>query len=238
MRCVFMKVAVIGAMNEEIERMQKEMSVEETITFAKVPFYVGKMCGIDIVLCKSGVGKVNAALTTQILIDRFEVSHILFTGVAGALDESLEVGDLVVSTSAMQHDLDASPLGFKRGEIPMYDGDSDFKASTRLVEIAKEAAASLTDRQVVCGRILSGDQFIANKEEVKQLKELFNGVCVEMEGASVAHVSDMNDVPYVIIRSMSDKANGEAQISFQEFTDIASEQSHLLVKAMLKELKG
>ncbi|PAM92636.1 5'-methylthioadenosine/S-adenosylhomocysteine nucleosidase, partial [Flavobacterium sp. IR1] len=153
-------------MNEEIERMQKEMSVEETITFAKVPFYVGKMCGIDIVLCKSGVGKVNAALTTQILIDRFEVSHILFTGVAGALDESLEVGDLVISTSAMQHDLDASPLGFKRGEIPMYDGDSDFKASTRLVEIAKEAAASLTDRQVVCGRILSGDQFIANKEEV------------------------------------------------------------------------
>ncbi|MDV2684739.1 5'-methylthioadenosine/adenosylhomocysteine nucleosidase [Alkalihalophilus lindianensis] len=233
-----MKVAVIGAMNEEIERMLTEMEVEETIDYASVRFYKGKMLGRDIVLCKSGVGKVNAALTTQVLIDRFGITHILFTGVAGALDERLDVGDLVISTSAMQHDLDASPLGFKRGEIPMFEGDSDFRASEALLTYAEKAAEGLVDRTVITGRVLSGDQFIADAEQVAELRKTFNGACVEMEGASVAQVATMNKIPFVIIRSISDKANGAASMSFTEFTDIASEQSHILVKSILQQLKG
>jgi adenosylhomocysteine nucleosidase len=235
---ISLKVAVIGAMNEEIERMLTEMEVEETIDYASVRFYKGKMFGGDIVLCKSGVGKVNAALTTQVLIDRFGITHILFTGVAGALDERLDVGDLVISTSAMQHDLDASPLGFKRGEIPMFEGDSDFRASEALLTYAEKAAEVLVDRTVITGRVLSGDQFIANSEQVAELRKIFNGACVEMEGASVAQVATMNKIPFVIIRSMSDKANGTASMSFTEFTDIASEQSHILVKSILQQLKG
>jgi adenosylhomocysteine nucleosidase len=231
-----MNVGIIGAMNEEIEQMKAEMEITSTIKQATVTFYEGMLHGQKIVLCKSGVGKVNAALTTQILIDRFQVTHLVFTGVAGALEEGLDVGDLVISTTAMHHDIDASPLGFERGQIPMYEGSSDFKANEFLIRLAENAAKSVLNRNLVKGRILSGDQFVASYETVKFLRKQFNGVCVEMEGAAVAQVATMNNIPFVIVRSMSDKANGEATMSFQDFTVLASEQSYLLVKEMLKQL--
>ncbi|KHF39652.1 5'-methylthioadenosine/adenosylhomocysteine nucleosidase [Halalkalibacter okhensis] len=231
-----MKIGIIGAMNEEIERMKSEMNVTATHTIATVTFYEGTMHEQDIVLCKSGVGKVNAALTTQILIDKFAISYLLFTGVAGAVDESLDVGDLVISTSAMQHDLDVTALGFKKGQIPYFEGTSDFQADKKLVKIAVRAAEDAMKRHIVQGRIVSGDQFIADHEYVKGLREEFTATCVEMEGAAVAQAAVMNGVPFVIIRSMSDKANGEASLSFQEFTELASEQSHLLVSNMVKML--
>lgn len=233
-----MRIGIIGAMNEEIERMKIEMEIEKIETYATVTFYLGVMHNIRIVLCKSGVGKVNAALTTQLLIDKYDMTHLLFTGVAGAIDETLQVGDLVVSTSAMHHDLDASSLGFKRGEIPMYEGSSDFKADERLVRLAVDAAAELINRPIIQGRVMSGDQFIADYEYVQSLRRDFEGVCVEMEGAAVAQVAVMNNVPFVIIRSISDKANGEASMSFTEFTQLASEQSHLLISSMLKKLNA
>jgi adenosylhomocysteine nucleosidase len=229
-----MRFGIIGAMNEEIERMKTEMTVKKTYTYATVTFYEGTMHGKEMTLCKCGVGKVNAALTTQVLIDKFATTHILFTGVAGAIDESLDVGDLVVSTSAMQHDLDVTALGFKKGEIPYFEGSSDFQADKKLLEIATTVAKESTNRYIVQGRIVSGDQFISNHEYVQKLRKDFNAACVEMEGAAVAQVASMNDVPFVIIRSMSDKANGEASMSFTEFTELASEQSHLLVSNILK----
>ncbi|MDT8859367.1 5'-methylthioadenosine/adenosylhomocysteine nucleosidase [Alkalihalobacillus sp. MEB130] len=233
-----MKIGIIGAMNEEIERMKTEMEIVETHIFATVTFYEGKMNGQDLILCKCGVGKVNAALTSQILIDKFTISHLLFTGVAGAVDDSLDVGDLVISTSAMQHDLDVTPLGFKKGEIPYFNGSSDFQADETLIQMAVQAAKALPDRRIVQGRIVSGDQFIADHKYVQSLREEFTAACVEMEGAAVAQVAAMNDVPFVIIRSMSDKANGEASVNFQEFTVLASEQSHLLVSNIVRTLKG
>ncbi|WP_088103845.1 5'-methylthioadenosine/adenosylhomocysteine nucleosidase [Halalkalibacter urbisdiaboli] len=233
-----MTIGIIGAMNEEIEQIKTEMDVKQTHVKASVTFYEGTMYNKKIVLCKSGVGKVNAALTTQILIDTFKISAIIFTGVAGALDEALEVGDLVISSSAMQHDMDASPLGFKRGEIPMFDRSSDFEANKPLIALAENAAKSTLNRNILKGRIVSGDQFIANPESVQSLREEFNGVCVEMEGAAVAQVASLNDVPFVIIRSMSDKANGEASMTFAEFTVLASEQSFLVVREMLKQVQG
>ncbi|WP_100405132.1 5'-methylthioadenosine/adenosylhomocysteine nucleosidase [Bacillus solitudinis] len=233
-----MKIGLIGAMSEEIEQFKAEMEVHTIRTIATVTFYEGTLGDIEIVLCKSGVGKVNAALTTQVLIDMFEITNLIFTGVAGALDTSLEVGDLVISTSAMQHDIDASPLGFKRGEIPMYEGASDFLADSNLINIAEAAAGTLVNRRIMKGRVVSGDQFVANAEFVQELREEFGGVCVEMEGAAVAQVSSMNSIPFVIIRSMSDKADGVASMSFSEFTILASQQSYLLVKEMLRQLKG
>ncbi|WP_017726550.1 5'-methylthioadenosine/adenosylhomocysteine nucleosidase [Halalkalibacterium ligniniphilum] len=232
-----MKIGIIGAMNEEIERIKMEMSVSTKTEKASFVFYEGIMHDQIIVLVKSGVGKVNAAVATQILIDTYEVTHLIFTGVAGALDPSLEVGDIVISTSAMQHDLDASPLGFKQGEVPMFERSSDFLADESLVNLAEQAAKKQSTHQVLKGRILSGDQFIANHNKVQELYQLFDGKCVEMEGAAVAHVATLSSIPFVIIRSISDKANGEATMSFTTFTDLASERSHVIVDDMLKHMK-
>ncbi|KYG26704.1 5'-methylthioadenosine/adenosylhomocysteine nucleosidase [Alkalihalobacillus trypoxylicola] len=231
-----MKIGIVGAMNEEIEQMKLDMQIEKEVIKADIKFYEGTLLGKPIVLCKSGVGKVNAALTTQILIDYFQVTSLIFTGVAGGLLEELDVGDIVISTSAMHHDIDGSPLGFQKGEIPMFEHSSDFTANSKLVEVATEAALELVVADVVKGRILSGDQFVANREKVLTLREEFGGVCVEMEGAALAQVAYLNQVPFVIIRSISDKANGEASLSFADFTKLASKQSHDVVCKMLMKL--
>ncbi|MFV8827603.1 5'-methylthioadenosine/adenosylhomocysteine nucleosidase [Alkalihalobacterium sp. APHAB7] len=231
-----MVIGIIGAMNEEIELMKEEMDIKSETKIARNTFYSGTMGNHKIVLCKSGVGKVNAALTTQILIDHFQTEKIIFTGVAGALDPSLNVGDIVISTSALQHDIDASPLGFKRGEIPMFEHTSDFPADVSLIELATKASEQL-NIQVIKGRVLSGDQFIASQELVQELQDTFAGACVEMEGSAVAQVAMLNDIPYVIIRSISDKANGEAKMSFNEFVEVAAKQSNFIVKAMLEHME-
>lgn len=231
-----MKIGIIGAMDEEIKLLKQNMKVNDEVVKATIRFYVGTFQGKEVVVCKSGVGKVNAAITTQILIDHFQVSNVIFTGVAGAVDPTLNIGDIVISTSAIQHDLDASALGFKKGEVPMFAYSSDFPANERLIVLAEKGAESLEGVHVVKGRILSGDQFIADQEKVAYLAELFDGKCVEMEGASVAHVCMLNNIPYVVIRSMSDKANGEANVNFAEFTKLASERSFAIVGLMVKKI--
>lgn len=234
-----MNIGIIGAMDEEIERMQKDMHIVDEKKIANISFYIGRFENIPIVLCKSGVGKVNAAITTQILIDHFSVEQIIFTGVAGALDPSLNIGDIVISTCCEQHDIDGSALGFKRGVIPMFDGPSIFPADESLIQLAYEAANNLKiECNVVKGKILSGDQFIADPLLVQKLREDFHGTCVEMEGAAVAHVSMLNDIPYVIIRSISDKANKEADVNFTEFVAMAANRSNEIVSSILKHIKN
>ncbi|MBU8905213.1 5'-methylthioadenosine/adenosylhomocysteine nucleosidase [Desertibacillus haloalkaliphilus] len=230
-----MKIGIIGAMDEEIDFIQREMTVESERVHATITFYEGQFAGRQVVLCKSGVGKVNASVTTQVLHDVFAVDCLIFTGVAGALDPQLEIGDIVISTSAIQHDLDASPLGFKRGEVPMFAYSSDFQADQNLVDAAYRAAEAL-EGAVVKGRMVSGDQFIADRKHVEQLRKEFDAKCVEMEGAAVAHVAMMNHIPFVIIRSMSDKANGEATVNFSTFTTHAAKQSFSIVKQMIEHI--
>ncbi|QOY33866.1 5'-methylthioadenosine/adenosylhomocysteine nucleosidase [Anaerobacillus isosaccharinicus] len=231
-----MMIGIIGAMDEEIKLLKEKIEVKEEVIKATIKFYVGTFQGKEVVVCKSGVGKVNAAITTQLLVDHFSVSKIIFTGVAGAVDPKLNIGDIVISTSAMQHDLDASALGFKKGEVPMFDYPSDFPADEQLIRLAIEGAQALTGVKVVQGRILSGDQFIADHKKVEELGQLFAGKCVEMEGASVAHVAMLNNIPFVVIRSMSDKANGEANVNFTEFTKLASERSFFIVHSMVERI--
>jgi adenosylhomocysteine nucleosidase len=232
-----LKIAVIGAMEEEIILMREQLHITNETVIAKITFYEGTYENHDVILCKCGVGKVNAAITSQLLIDHFSVERIIFTGVAGALSPELNIGDIVISTSAMYHDIDASALGFKKGTIPMFDHPSDFLADETLIAIASEAALELNHLAVMKGRILSGDQFIADGELVKQYETQFAGKCIEMEGAAVAHTAYLNDIPFVIIRSISDKANGEANVNFLEFTKMASEHSSFIVQKMLKKLK-
>jgi adenosylhomocysteine nucleosidase len=231
----YRKIGLIGAMKEEIELFHDHMKEARETNKAGITFIEGVFFGKPVVLCKSGVGKVNAAVTTQILIDAFHVDSIIFTGVAGALDPELDIGDIVVSTECMQHDMDVTALGFPKGTIP-YEDKSVFPADSRLVELAMQSAAKLFGGRVKKGRILSGDQFIADRQTVRSLHEEMNGSCTEMEGAAVAQVCSMNAIPYVIIRSMSDKADGSAHINFAEFTLHASENSYRIVEDMIHHL--
>lgn len=231
------KIGIIGAMAEEIERIERDMVHATTATHAGIVFHEGVLHGRKAVLCRSGVGKVNAAVCTQLLIDRYGVNLILFTGVAGALDPELEIGDIVVSTDCVQHDMDVTALGFAKGVIP-YADLSEFRADPTLVDLACREGAALAGRRVKKGRVLSGDRFIADREAVRQLREEFGGACVEMEGAAVAQVCAMNEVPFVIIRSMSDKADGSAHVNFAEFTRLAADQSYQLVVRIIQRLEG
>lgn len=227
------KTGIIGAMPEEIENFQENMKNINTIKKANITFFEGELNGSPMVLCQSGVGKVNAAVCTQVLIDKFNIDQIIFTGVAGALHPELEIGDIVISTAARQHDIDASALGFEKGTIP-FAKRSIFRADEQLVDLALKASSEVSDGKTVLGLILSGDQFIAAGELSKGLYEQYNGFCTEMEGAAVAQVCDMNSIPFVIVRSMSDKADGSAEVNFAEFTKLASKRSFEIVDTMLK----
>lgn len=228
-------IGLIGAMDEEVELLLAQLENKETKVKAGVTYAAGTIHGKQVVVCKSGVGKVNAAVTTQVLIDTFGVSKVLFTGVAGALHPELNIGDIVISSSCMQHDMDVTPLGFARGVIP-YQEVSDFPADQHLVELAEEACKEQAAGHFITGKVLSGDQFIASRETVQTLYEDLGGACAEMEGSAVAQVCYMNSVPYVVIRSMSDKADGSAHVNFPEFTVKASKLSHEIVSYMLGKL--
>lgn len=228
------KIGVIGAMNEEIERFLEHMEQVQVTEKAKVTYREGLLHGKKMVLCKSGVGKVNAAVTSQVLIDTYGVDAIIFTGVAGAVDPELNVGDIVVSSECLQHDMDVTALGFPRGTIP-YEETSLFLSDERLRQLAADASTELFGR-VKVGRVLSGDQFIANRDTVAKLHSELQGACTEMEGAAVAQVCSLNNIPHVVIRSMSDKADGSAHVNFAEFTVQASENSYRIVDHMLKHL--
>lgn len=231
----FGTIGIIGAMEEEIALLRQELQDEETQRHAGITYHVGYFHGKKTVLCKSGVGKVNAAVCTQVLVDRFGADAVIFTGVAGALDPALHIGDIVISRSSVQHDMDATALGYGRGVIP-YQDTSDFPSHPELIRLAEEAGERVFPGRCVIGKVLSGDQFIADRDAVRRLHEELGGTCTEMEGASVAQVCHMNDIPHVIIRSMSDKADGSAHVNFAEFTVEAANRSFAIVDNMIRLL--
>lgn len=229
-------IGLMGAMDEEIVLLLQGLERQQSVVYAGISFVTGIFHGKEVVVCKSGVGKVNAAVTTQILIHRFGVDIILFTGVAGAVNPSLNIGDIVISSSCQQHDMDVTPLGYKRGDIP-YQDISDFPADPRLLRLAEEICSELCrDRKFIVGRVLSGDQFISDYNFVRMLHETMDGACVEMEGSAVAQVCHMNGTPYLVIRSMSDKADGTAEINYAEFTVEAATRSYEIVNEMVSKL--
>ncbi|MBP1999315.1 adenosylhomocysteine nucleosidase [Paenibacillus shirakamiensis] len=227
------KLGLMGAMDEEIALLLGAMEEKKAVVVGGVTFTEGQLHGLTVVVCRSGVGKVNAAVTTQILVDRFQVSAIIFTGVAGAVDPQLNIGDIVISSSCQQHDMDVTALGFERGVIP-YQAVSDFLTDAQLMKLAKDACSRVChNHNYIIGKVLSGDQFIADHSVVSRLYEEMGGACVEMEGAALAQVSYLNDIPYVVLRSMSDKADGSAHVNFAEFTVEASRRSYEIVNDML-----
>ncbi|MUG89159.1 5'-methylthioadenosine/adenosylhomocysteine nucleosidase [Paenibacillus timonensis] len=228
-------IGLMGAMDEEIAFLLEKVERQEKVDAAGATFVKGVLHGRDVVVCKSGVGKVNAATTTQILIDRFGAETVWFTGVAGAVHPNLNVGDIVISSTCLQHDMDVRPLGYKRGITP-YQDVSDFPADPALIRLAEDACArQCTDHHYRVGRVLSGDQFIADPEFVGSVlyKEL-DGVCVEMEGAALAQVCHRNGVPFIVLRSISDKADGSADVNFAEFTTLAARRSFAILNDMVE----
>ncbi|HSQ89638.1 5'-methylthioadenosine/adenosylhomocysteine nucleosidase [Romboutsia sp.] len=230
------RIGIIGAMDEEVDILVELMDVKETIEKASLKFYKGTLEGKDIVLVRCGIGKVNSALCAQILISEFDVDAVVNTGVAGALHSDLDVYDIVISTDAIQYDFDTTVFGHKKGVIPRMD-NSTFIADERLVKAAFESSVEETKtHKVVKGRVVTGDMFISSKELKDELVNDFGAYCGEMEGAAIAHVCSLNKVPFVIIRAMSDKADGTADVVYEEFVQDAAHNSKDIVLNMLKSI--
>lgn len=223
------RIAIIGALDQEIEEFLNHMSQVEKKEEKGFTFYEGRLNEKEIVVVKSGVGKVFGAMTAQKLIDKYDPVCIIFTGIAGALNPTFEIGDVVISADSMQHDMDVTPLGFSIGTIP-YTNLRIFAADNDLKDLAISAKTSY---KIHAGRILTGDQFIADKDKFEKLKEL-EGDAIEMEGAAVAQVCVINNVPFVIIRTISDKADHSATVNFNEFLPKASKNSFEIVDHILK----
>lgn len=222
-------IGIIGAMHEEIVELRELMLEKEIKEIAGMKFYTGKLNGKECVLVESGIGKVNAAICTTLLINQFNSKKIIFTGVAGGVDPILNVGDIVISDDLVQHDVDVTAFGCKYGEIPRMD-NSFFQADKLLSEKAYNVAKKIfPEKNVVKGRVLSGDQFVSSAEKTKWFQDIFNGACVEMEGASVAHVCHLFNTPFVVIRSISDKADHSAGVDFNTFKHEAARVSKEIV---------
>lgn len=224
-----MKIGIIGAMELEVDTLKEKMDSKEIIKKANMEFCEGTLQGVPVVIVRSGVGKVNAAVCTQILVDTFHVTNIINTGVAGSLNASLDIGDILISTDALHHDVDATIFGYKPGEVPQM-GIREFAADERMADLAVESCKKVNpDIAVRKGRVVSGDQFISSDDVKKSLIETYHGDCAEMEGASIAHAAYLNGIPFVIIRAISDKADNSAQVDYPEFERAAAIHSANLV---------
>ena len=228
------KIGIIGAMELEVEQLKQEMTVTGIIKKAGMDFFEGTLNGADAVIVRCGIGKVNAALCVQILADVFQVSHVINTGVAGSLNAKLDIGDILISKDALHHDMDTTIFGYQPGEVPQM-GFREFTADERMMARAKEACEKVNpDIHVMYGRVVSGDQFISSKEVKERLITQFQGDCAEMEGASIAHGAYLNNLPFVIIRAISDKADDSAEMDYPTFEAAAARHSAALVKEMVK----
>lgn len=224
---------IIGAMDEEIAKIKEEMTDVRITAVAGMDFYEGILNGKSVVAVRSGIGKVNAGMCSQILADRFSVSAIINTGIAGSLRNEINIGDIVLSTDAVQHDMDASGFGYQKGQIPRVDTFA-FKADEKLLELALESSKKVNpDINAFRGRVVSGDQFISDKDKKKWLIETFDASCTEMEGAAIAQAAYLNGIPYLIIRAISDKADDSAGMDYAVFEEQAIKHSVRLLLEMI-----
>jgi len=228
------KLGIIGAMEMEVATLKNLMTVDRIITKAGMDFYEGSLDGKPVVIVQCGIGKVNAGMCVQILADLFEVTHILNTGVAGSLNAKLDIGDILVSKAALQHDMDVTPLGYEPGQIPGIDTLS-FPADEGMYNTALTACHKVNpDINALLGLVVSGDQFISSKEVKDKLVNVFHGDCAEMEGASIAQASYLNNLPFIVIRAISDKADNSAEMDYPTFEKKAAEHCAKMVVEFVK----
>lgn len=220
-------IGIIGAMEEEIENIKPYIDIISTKNIVGLDFYMGKMGGNNVVLVRSGIGKVNAAVCSQVLIDLYAVDYIINVGVAGAINKDLKIGDVVIATDTMHHDMDTTYFGDDIGIIPRME-ESAFKADNELIEIAlKSSYDVLENNNVVTGRIVSGDQFLCDIEKKNKIWSHFKASCVDMESAAIGQACYLNKIPFCIIRSISDNSDEDNQYE-NFFRDSAIKASNIL----------
>lgn len=230
------RIGIIGAMDIEVDVLKEQMADVTRVNKASMEFYQGKLNGKDVVVVRSGIGKVNAAVCTQILADVFEVEAVINTGIAGSLRNEINIGDIVVSTDALQHDMDAVEFGYPKGQIPGMKVFS-FVANAALRETAVRVCQKVNpDIQVFEGRVVSGDQFVASAEVKNKIIKEFAGYCTEMEGAAIAQTAYLNGIPFVVVRAISDKADNSATMDNLTFETQTAQHCVNLVGEMLREL--
>ncbi|MBQ3278969.1 MAG: 5'-methylthioadenosine/adenosylhomocysteine nucleosidase [Clostridia bacterium] len=229
-------VGIIGAMDIEVASLKEAAQISETVEIAGMEFCAGTLGGKNMVLVKCGVGKVNAGICAQVLASVFGCAAVINTGVAGSLDPRLDIGDIVVATDAVQHDMDGAALGFAKGEIP-YTGLRAFPADPGLrkaaVRAVQEAAPGI---HVFEGRICSGDQFISSREQKDAILADFGGLCCEMEGAAIAQACCLNRIPFVVIRAISDKSDGSHSVEYETFATEAAAHCAAIVRHMVENI--
>jgi len=215
------KIAIIVAVDQELEAIKHKFEKIEENKLRDLTYYEGSINGKEYIIIKSGIGKVNAARTTQMLIDKFDLEYIVNIGSAGSLNDDLEIGDIVIGKSLVQHDFDTTAFGDEKGYIT--GAGKIFKSNEELVEkYRKYVQENNLDYQAKVGTIASGDIFLTEKTMKEKIRSKFGADCVEMEGAAIAQICTLNKVPFIVIRSISDKPNGSNQMDYNKFADMAA----------------
>lgn len=230
-----MKIAIIGAMEEEVELLRASIESVHTKTIAHCEFIEGVIGEHEVILVKSGIGKVNAAMATTLLLEIYKPDVVLNTGSAGGFKHALEVGTIVISDEVRHHDVNVTIFGYEHGQVPGLP--ASYVADKKLIELAKEAVDEIGEHTHAVGLIASSDSFMSDVEHVERVKELFpTMIAAEMEAAAVAQVCHQFDVPFVVIRALSDIAGKDASISFEEFLPIAARHSTQIVLRVLSKI--
>ena len=231
-----MKLGIIGAMELEVETLLEKMENKIATTHAGSTFYEGKLSGLDVVVVQCGIGKVNAALCVQILCDCYQVTAVVNTGIAGSLCADLDIGDLVISRDAMYHDFDCVHFGYPMGKVPGMDVVA-FPADEAMANLAYAAAEAVNPGHTQRGRVASGDKFVAEQAVKDNIIEITGALCTEMEGAAIAQTAYRNQVPFVIIRAISDKADNSAEMDYPTFERIAAHRCAAVTMTLAAALK-
>ena len=231
------KLGIIGAMQLEVETLLANLKNGQHRTIAGSVFHEGELEGTGVVIVQCGVGKVDAALCAQILCSTYGVTHIVNTGIAGSLSPMLDIGDLVVSQDAMYHDFDCVHFGYEMGKVPGMDTVA-FPADKTLMELALEAVEAVHPGHGRIGRVATGDLFVAEKAAKQRIIDVTGAVCTEMEGAAIAHTAYRNQVPFVILRAISDKADDSAEMDYPTFERIAAHHCASLTMMLAKKLSA
>lgn len=227
-------VGIIFAMEEELNELLKYLSIEKEYKIFDLKFYEGKIHNLNCVLVKSGVGKVNAARTTQILIDNIKVDCIFNIGVAGGVSDILNIGDIVIGESLVQHDFDITAFNHEKGYIP--DIGVYIKSDEYLYTIANNVLRNINELNVVSGIIASGDIFCTEINMSRKINQKFNALCVEMEGASIAQICYLCHIPFLILRSISDTPNNNNVITYEQFLQTSSKNIANAMNLILEKL--
>ncbi|MBR0132312.1 MAG: 5'-methylthioadenosine/adenosylhomocysteine nucleosidase [Lachnospiraceae bacterium] len=233
---MYEKIGIIGAMEDEVRELFALMEDKKIEDVGRWKVYAGKLSGKDCVIVRSGIGKVNMAACTQMLVDKYAVDFLINTGVAGSLDAQINIGDIVISTDCLQHDMDAVAFGYALGVIPQMDC-SVFVADEKMAELADKVCREVNPEIGIWhGRVLSGDVFVADKARKDHLVSRFDGKCTEMEGAAMAQVAYLNNIPFLVLRAISDKADGSANMDYSQFEKQAIVHNVRLLDKMADKL--